>query len=325
MTESKPYVLDLSQVGAGDVALVGGKCASLGELFRELTTQGVNAVDGFSTTSHAYEVLLETGGLRKRLRELLNGLDVNDVDELARVGAEARRLMLETPFPPEVVVAIKGAYERLGERIGKKSFEVAVRSSATAEDLPDASFAGQQDTILNVRGDERLIEACHECYASLWTDRAISYRTAKGFDHFDVALSIGIQPMVRSDAACSGVMFTLDTESGFRDAVVINGAWGLGEAVVQGMTTPDEWIIFKPTLKQGFRPIVTRKLGVKEVKMVFADDGSGTQVRDVVESQRKRFCLAGFEVLQLAKWACAIEDHYSKIAGRSQPMDIEWA
>lgn len=325
MTESKPYVLDLSQVGAGDVALVGGKCASLGELFRELTTQGVNAVDGFSTTSHAYEVLLETGGLRKRLRELLKGLDVNDVDELARVGSEARRLMLETPFPPEVEAAIKDAYERLGERIGKKSFEVAVRSSATAEDLPDASFAGQQDTILNVRGDERLIEACHECYASLWTDRAISYRTAKGFDHFDVALSIGIQPMVRSDAACSGVMFTLDTESGFRDAVVINGAWGLGEAVVQGMTTPDEWIVFKPTLKQGFRPIVTRKLGVKEVKMVFADDGSGTQVRDVVESQRKRLCLAGFEVLQLAKWACAIEDHYSKIAGRSQPMDIEWA
>ncbi len=325
MTESKPYVLDLSQVGAGDVALVGGKCASLGELFRELTTQGVNAVDGFSTTSHAYEVLLETDGLRKRLKELLKGLDVNDVDELARVGAEARRLMLETPFPHEVEAAIKGAYERLGERIGKKSFEVAVRSSATAEDLPDASFAGQQDTILNVRGDERLIEACHECYASLWTDRAISYRTAKGFDHFDVALSIGIQPMVRSDAACSGVMFTLDTESGFRDAVVINGAWGLGEAVVQGMTTPDEWIVFKPTLKQGFRPIVTRKLGVKEVKMVFADDGSGTQVRDVVESQRKRFCLAGFEVLQLAKWACAIEDHYSKIAGRSQPMDIEWA
>lgn len=249
MTESKPYVLELSQVGAGDVALVGGKCASLGELFRELTTQGVNAVDGFSTTSHAYEVLLETGGLRKRLRELLKGLDVNDVDELARVGGEARRLMLETPFPPEVEAAIKTAYDQLGERIGKKSFEVAVRSSATAEDLPDASFAGQQDTILNVRGDARLIEACHECYASLWTDRAISYRTAKGFDHFDVALSIGIQPMIRSDAACSGVMFTLDTESGFRDAVVINGAWGLGEAVVQGMTTPDEWIVFKPTLK----------------------------------------------------------------------------
>jgi pyruvate, water dikinase len=325
MKNSKPFVLDLSEVSADDVALVGGKCSSLGELFRELTTQGVRAVDGFSTTSHAYEILLETGGLRKRLRKLLKDLDVNNLEELARVGAEARALMLETPFPKEVETAIFESYKRLGERIGKKSFEVAVRSSATAEDLPDASFAGQQDTILNVRGETQLIEACHQCYASLWTDRAISYRTMKGFDHFDVALSIGIQPMVRSDIACSGVMFTLDTESGFRDAVVINGAWGLGEAVVQGMATPDEWIIFKPTLKLGFRPIVTRKLGVKEVKMVFADDGTGTQVRDVVATQRNRFCLSGYEVLQLARWACAIEDHYSKRAGKAQPMDIEWA
>jgi pyruvate,water dikinase len=325
MNNSQPYVLDFSQVGAGDVALVGGKCASLGELFRELTQQGVRAVDGFSTTSHAYEMLLQTDGLRDRLKKLLKGLDVNDLNELARVGGEARTLMLETPFPAEVEAAIHKAFIRLGERIGKKSFEVAVRSSATAEDLPDASFAGQQDTILNVRGEKRLIEACHECFASLWTDRAISYRTAKGFDHFDVALSIGIQPMVRSDIACSGVMFTLDTESGFREAVVINGAWGLGEAVVQGMATPDEWIIFKPTLKLGFRPIVTRKLGVKEVMMVFADDGTGTQVRNVVETQRNRMCLAGFEVLQLANWACAIEDHYSKLAGKHQPMDIEWA
>ena len=323
MTQS--FVLDLSEVSAGDVAIVGGKCASLGELFRELTSKGVRAVDGFSTTSAAYNLLLETNGLRKRLQKLLKGLDVDDMDELARVGAEARRLMLETPFPPEVETAIFEGYKRLSERIGKKSFEVAVRSSATAEDLPDASFAGQQDTILNVRGERQLIESCHQCYASLWTDRAISYRTAKGFDHFDVALSIGVQPMVRSDIACSGVMFTLDTESGFREAVVINGAWGLGEAVVQGMATPDEWIIFKPTLKLGFRPIVTRKLGVKEVKMVFADDGTGTQVRDVVASQRKRFCLAGFEVLQLAQWACEIEDHYSMLAGKPQPMDIEWA
>ncbi len=325
MTTSNPHVLDFSQVGAGDVALVGGKCASLGELFRELTGQGVRAVDGFSTTSHAYHLLLETDGLRGRLKKLLKGLDTNNLEELARVGGEARAMMLDTPFPKDVETAILESHKRLGDRIGKKNFEVAVRSSATAEDLPDASFAGQQDTILNVRGDQRLIEACHECYASLWTDRAISYRTAKGFDHFDVALSIGIQPMVRSDIAASGVMFTLDTESGFREAVVINGAWGLGEAVVQGMATPDEWIIFKPTLKQGFRPIITRKLGVKEVKMVFADDGTGTQVRDVVATQRNRFCLAGFEVLQLAQWACAIEDHYSKLAGRHQPMDIEWA
>lgn len=325
MKNEKPLVLDLIEVGANDVALVGGKCSSLGELFRELNSQGVRAVDGFSTTSFAYEALLETDNLRKNLVKLLKGLDVNDLEELARVGAEARRLMIETPFPKKAEAAIIESYHRLGERIGKKNPEVAVRSSATAEDLPDASFAGQQDTILNVKGESSLIEACKVCYASLWTDRAISYRTAKGFDHFDVALSIGIQPMVRSDGACSGVMFTIDTESGFRDAVVINGAWGLGEAVVQGMATPDEWIIHKPTLKLGYRPIVMRKLGVKEVKMVFADDGTGTQVRDVVESQRNRFCLNGYEVLQLAKWACQIEEHYSKIAGKHQPMDIEWA
>lgn len=322
---SKPLVLNLSEVSADDVALVGGKCASLGELYRELTAKGVRAVDGFSTTSDAYHLLLETDGLRKRLQTILKGLDVEDLEELARVGGEARRLMLETPFPAEVEKAILKGYKELGKRIGKVNFAVAVRSSATAEDLPDASFAGQQDTILNVVGERDLIKACHECFASLWTDRAISYRTARKFDHFEVALSIGIQPMVRSDIACSGVMFTLDTESGFRDAVVINGAWGLGEAVVQGMATPDEWNVFKPTLKQGFRPIITRKLGVKEVKMVFADDGTGTQVRDVVASQRNRFCLAGFEVLQLATWACAIEDHYSARAGHHQPMDIEWA
>jgi pyruvate,water dikinase len=322
---TKPLVLNLSEVSADDVAIVGGKCASLGELFRELMSKGVRAVDGFSTTSEAYHRLLKTNGLKKKLQTLLKDLDVEDLDELERVGSEARRLMLETPFPEDLESAILKANEELGKRIGKVNFAVAVRSSATAEDLPDASFAGQQDTILNVVGDARLIKACHECFASLWTDRAISYRQARGFDHFDVALSIGIQPMVRSDIACSGVMFTLDTESGFREAVVINGAWGLGEAVVQGMATPDEWNVFKPTLKKGFRPIITRKMGVKEVKMVFADDGTGTQVRDVVASQRNRFCLAGFEVLELAKWACAIEDHYSKRAGFHQPMDIEWA
>ncbi|MER3431524.1 MAG: phosphoenolpyruvate synthase [Blastocatellia bacterium] len=325
MNEAKPLTLDFSEIGAGDVALVGGKCASLGELFRELTSQGVRAVDGFSTTSYAYDRLLETNGVRDRLKKLLQGLDVNDVEKLSEVGATARAMIMETPFPKEVEESIIDAYHRLGQRIGKRNFEVAVRSSATAEDLPDASFAGQQDTLLNVRGEKRLIEACHQCFASLWTDRAISYRHSKGFDHFEIALSIGVQPMVRSDGACSGVMFTLDTESGFRDVVVINGAWGLGEAIVQGMATPDEWIVFKPTLKQGFRPIITRKLGVKEVKMVFADDGTGTQIRDVVESQRKRFCLAGFEVLQLAKWGCLIEEHFSRLAGRPLPMDIEWA
>src|SRR5712691_5363892 len=324
MKTSKPLVLDLSEVGAGDVQLVGGKCASLGELFRALVPRGVRAVDGFSTSSESYRLLLQTNGLGKRLRELMSGLDHNDIRALNAAGREARALMLDTPLPPQVNEAILDAYRRLCQRL-KRTPEVAVRSSATAEDLPEASFAGQQDTILNVRGQDPLIEACHRCFASLWTDRAISYRAARGFDHFDVALSIGVQPMVRSDQACSGVMFTLDTESGFRDVVVINGAWGLGEAIVQGMATPDEWVVFKPTLETGARPIVSRRLGGKEVKMVYGLDGKGTRTREVVEAQRGRFCLSDYEVLGLARWACLIEQHYSERAGHPQPMDIEWA
>jgi pyruvate, water dikinase len=321
---SRPLVLDLSEVGADDVEVVGGKCASLGELFRTLAPRGVRAVDGFATTSEAYRMLLAADGLGKRLRELMHGLDHEDMNALNTAGREARALMLDTPLPREVHEAIITGYRRLSERIGRSS-EVAVRSSATAEDLPEASFAGQQDTILNVRGEDRLIEACHRCFASLWTDRAISYRAARGFDHFEVALSIGVQPMVRSDQACSGVMFTLDTESGFRDVVVINGAWGLGEAIVQGMATPDEWIVFKPTLATGARPIISRHLGSKEVKMVYGLDGKGTRVREVVDAQRQRFCLSDYEVLQLSRWACTIEAHYSERAGRATPMDIEWA
>ena len=321
---SKPLVLDLTQVGSGDVALVGGKCASLGELFRSLSPRGVKAVDGFATTSEAYRLLLETDNLGTRLRELMHGLDHNDIRALNNAGREARALMLDTPLPKAVNDAIIGSYRRLCERLGRTP-EVAVRSSATAEDLPEASFAGQQDTILNVRGEESLIEACHRCFASLWTDRAISYRAARGFDHFEVALSIGVQPMVRSDLACSGVMFTLDTESGFRDVVVINGAWGLGEAIVQGMATPDEWIVFKPTLKTGARPIVSRRIGTKEVKMVYGLDGRGTRTREVVEAQRQRSCLSDYEVLELARWATIIEDHYSDLAHKPTPMDIEWA
>jgi pyruvate, water dikinase len=324
MGKPKALVLDLSEVGAADVQLVGGKCASLGELFRALVPRGVRAVDGFATTSESYRLLLQTNGLGDRLRELMSGLDHNDIRALNEAGREARALMLDTPLPAQVNDAILDAYRRLCERLGRKP-EVAVRSSATAEDLPDASFAGQQDTILNVRGETHLIEACHRCFASLWTDRAISYRAARGYDHFEVALSIGIQPMVRSDQACSGVMFTLDTESGFRDVVVINGAWGLGEAIVQGMATPDEWVVFKPTLQTGARPIVSRRLGGKEVKMVYGLDGKGTRTREVVDAQRGRFVLGDYEVLELARWGCLIEDHYSKLAGRSTPMDIEWA
>lgn len=321
---STPLVLDLGEVGASDVELVGGKCASLGELFHSLAPKGVRAVDGFATTSQAYRLLLESDGLGQRLRELMHGLNHEDLKALNTAGREARALMLDTPLPDAVHEAILGAYHRLSDRLGRDC-EVAVRSSATAEDLPEASFAGQQDTILNVRGEDRLIDACHRCFASLWTDRAISYRAARGFDHFDVSLAIGVQPMVRSDQACSGVMFTLDTESGFRDVVVINGAWGLGEAIVQGMATPDEWIVFKPTLATGARPIVSRRLGTKEVKMVYGLDGKGTRTRDVVDAQRQRFCLSDYEVLQLARWACTIEAHYSARAGRPTPMDLEWA
>jgi pyruvate,water dikinase len=321
---SKPLVMKLSEVGAGDVELVGGKCASLGELFRALVPRGVRAVDGFATTSESYRLLVNTNGLRQRLRELMDGLDYNDIKALNNAGKEARALMLDTPLPQEVNDAILNAYRDLCKRLGRTP-EVAVRSSATAEDLPDASFAGQQDTILNVRGEDQLIEACHRCFASLWTDRAISYRAARGFNHFDVALSIGVQPMVRSDQACSGVMFSLDTESGFRDVVVINGAWGLGEAIVQGMATPDEWVVFKPTLKTGARPIVSRRLGGKEVKMIYGLDGRGTRTREVVEAQRNRFVLGDYEVLELARWACIIEEHYSELAGKHTPMDIEWA
>jgi pyruvate, water dikinase len=321
---SERLVLDLIEVGADDVGRVGGKGANLGELFRQLTKQGVRAVDGFATTSEVYRRLLGTNGLGERLRELMEGLDYDDMEALNRAGRETRALMLDTPLPAEVNDAILGAYRRLCERV-QRACEVAVRSSATAEDLADASFAGQQDTILNVYGEDHLIEACHRCFASLWTDRAISYRAARGFNHFDVALSVCVQPMVRSDLACSGVMFTLDTESGFRDAVVINGAWGLGEAIVQGMATPDEWIVFKPTLKTGARPIVSRRLGGKEVKMVYGVEGRGTRTREVVEAQRQRFVLDDYEVLQLARWACIIEDHYSERAGQPQPMDIEWA
>jgi pyruvate,water dikinase len=321
---SDRLILDLIEVCADDVALVGGKGANLGELFRALTGRGVRAVDGFATTSEAYRQLLATNDLGERLRKLMDGLDHNDLKALNSAGREARALMLDTPLPAAVNDAILNAYHRLCNRTNRKC-EVAVRSSATAEDLQDASFAGQQDTILNVRGESHLIEACHRCFASLWTDRAISYRAARGFDHFEVALSICVQPMVRSDLACSGVIFTLDTESGFRDAVVINGAWGLGEAIVQGMATPDEWVVFKPTLLKGARSIVSRRLGGKEVKMVYGYEERGTRTCEVVEAQRHRFVLDDYEVLQLARWACLIEEHYSERAGYAQPMDIEWA
>src|ERR1700675_233034 len=288
----KPYIIPFEKLKNKDVELVGGKNASIGEMISGLANLGVSVPGGFATTSHAYRDFLAQGGLDERIRAVLESLDVDDVERLAVVGAQIRGWMLATPFPERLQTEALEAWRTMKGAADLKEFAVAVRSSATAEDLPEASFAGQQDTILNVRGEDRLIEACHRCFASLWTDRAISYRAARGYDHFEVALSIGVQPMVRSDQACSGVMFTLDTESGFRDVVVINGAWGLGEAIVQGMATPDEWVVFKPTLPTGARPIISRRLGSKEVQMVYGLDERGIRLRDVVEAQRQRFCLS---------------------------------
>ena len=318
------YTLDFDQVSMKDVATVGGKNASLGQLWRELRPLGVGVLDGFATTADAYRSLLAEDHLEYKLRSLLSDFDYEDVNELAVRGHAARAAVLETPLPAVMCDAVAAAYERLCARLGREP-ELAVRSSATAEDLPEASFAGAAETFLNVRGREALLRAVHQCFASLFTDRAISYRTRLGYDHLKVALSVGVQPMVRSDRASAGVIFTLDTESGFRDAVVVTGSYGLGEYVVQGVVTPDEWTVFKPTLKGGFSPVVGRRLGTKEVRLVYAGGTRATRGETVPEAERRRFCLADEEVLKLARWACVIEEHYSRLAGHDCPMDIEWA
>lgn len=318
------YTLEFAQVTLSDVSRVGGKNASLGQLFNTLKPEGVNVLDGFATTADAYRRLLQENNLAVRLRTLLSDFDLEDVSELAKRGHAARAAVLETPLPDELRQAVMAAYEQLCARLGREP-ELAVRSSATAEDLPEASFAGQQETFLNVRGPAALLQAVHACFASLFTARAISYRVRHGFDHLQVALSVGVQPMVRSDLGSAGVIFTLDTESGFRDAVVITSSYGLGEFVVQGVVTPDEWVVFKPTLASGFQPIIGRRLGSKEVRLVYADGTRATRSEPVPEEQRRRFSLTDDEVLKLAQWACRIEEHYSALAQRARPMDIEWA
>lgn len=324
MNTESVYALDFDQIGLKDVATVGGKNASLGQLFNGLKPMGVGVLDGFATTAEAYRRLLAEGGLKDKLYAILAGFDPEDLDELARRGHAARQAVLETRLPDELRVAILAAYDRLCARLGREP-EMAVRSSATAEDLPEASFAGQQETFLNVRGREGLLAAVHSCLASLFTDRAISYRARLGYDHLQVALSVGVQPMVRSDKASAGVIFTLDPDSGFRDVVVITGSYGLGEFVVQGVVTPDEWTVFKPTLAQGFSPIIGRRLGRKEIRLVYGGGTRTTRSEPTPLGDRARFSLADEEVLKLARWACLIEEHYSRLAGRTQPMDIEWA
>lgn len=324
-TKAQALVLPFQQVGIADIPIVGGKNASLGEMIQQLTSKGVNVPNGFATTAFAYRSFIAGAGLETQLRQLFADLNVEDVQNLQERGRKARSLILQTPFPVELEQAIANAYQTLCEEYGTDT-DVAVRSSATAEDLPDASFAGQQETYLNIHGLSSLLESCHKCFASIFTDRAISYRQLRGFDHLEIALSVGVQKMVRSDLAASGVMFSIDTETGFRDAALITAAYGLGENVVQGAVNPDEYVVFKPTLKQGYRPILDKRLGSKEIKMVYDLGGTkSTKNRSVSLEQRQQFAIADEEILQLANWACIIEDHYSQVRGVPTPMDIEWA
>jgi len=313
------YVIPFEQVGMRDVESVGGKNASLGEMIGALAKLGVQVPGGFATTAHAYREFLAQGGLEARIRAELAGLNVDDVSQLAASGARIRQSILETPLPPAFNTAVLTALRELSR--GREQPAVAVRSSATAEDLPDASFAGQQETFLNVRGEAAVLKAIHEVFASLFTDRAISYRVHQGFDHAAVALSVGVQHMVRSDLGTSGVMFTLDTDSGFRDVVFITASWGLGETVVQGAVNPDEFYLYKPALRSGKYPVLRRNLGSKAVKMVYAPEGSGERVQtvEVPEADRRRFCLDDADLITLARQALLIEEHYRR------PMDIEWA
>ncbi|MEI6441599.1 MAG: phosphoenolpyruvate synthase [Nostocales cyanobacterium ELA583] len=318
-------VLPFNSVGIADIPLVGGKNASLGEMIQKLSSKGVKVPTGFATTAYAYRYFITAAGLEAKLRKIFAELDVEDLDNLRECGKKARSLMLETPFPLQLQQAIAKSYQSLCQEYGINT-DVAVRSSATAEDLPDASFAGQQETYLNVHSLKSVLESCHKCFASIFTDRAISYRQMRGFDHFEVALSVGVQKMVRSDLASSGVMFSIDTETGFKNAALITAAYGLGENIVQGAVNPDEYLVFKPTLKQGYKPILQKRLGTKEIKMVYDLGGSKlTKNISVPQLERHQFALDDQEILQLAQWTCIIEDHYSQVRGMDTPMDIEWA
>ncbi len=326
MSETARYIRWFEELTMDDVPLVGGKNASLGEMYRELTPQGVRIPNGFAITAEAYRHVLDAAGAWEALHEALDGLAPDDVDDLARRGQRAREIVYGAGLPDDLRAEILRAYHRLQQQYGE-DLSVAVRSSATAEDLPTASFAGQQDTYLNVRGDAALLDACRRCFASLFTDRAIHYRIDQGFDHFQVGLSIGVQKMVRSDLAASGVMFTLDTETGFRDVVFITGAYGLGENVVQGAVEPDEFYVHKPTFLQGHRAVLRRHLGSKKIKMIYASGHMREPTRNVpvAEPDRRRYCIPDGDVLTLADYAIKIERHYSARAGHDRPMDIEWA
>jgi pyruvate,water dikinase len=320
-------ILPFSAVRAADVARVGGKNASLGELVANLGAAGVRVPDGFAITADAYRHFLRANRLEGRIAAMLQGLDPADLDRLEEVGGTIRQWILDAELPADLAEEIRDAYRARESDYGA-NYAVAVRSSATAEDLPDASFAGQQETFLNVRSTRGVLTAVKRVFASLYTNRAISYRAHQGYANQEVAISVGVQQMVRSDRGCSGVMFTLDTETGFRDVVLINGAWGLGETVVQGTVNPDEWRVYKPALRASKRAILMRRLGEKAVKMVFERDPAAARLVRIAETtpeERTGFCLDDAEVAELAAYGLAIEEHYSRLRGAPVPMDIEWA
>ncbi|MDE5816683.1 MAG: pyruvate, water dikinase [Helicobacter sp.] len=321
------YIKFFKELNNKDVPLVGGKNASIGEMFQELVPMGIHVPNGFAITSDAYWKLLEVGGIKQKIYDLLDGVDPTEIDVLKVRCKKIRDLIFQTPLPADLRAEIIEAYAILSKEYGMEQADVAVRSSATAEDLPDASFAGQQDTYLSVQGQQQLIHYVKSCLASLFTDRAVSYRASKGFDHFKVALSVGVQKMVRADRGSAGVMFSIDTETGFKDAVFITSSWGLGENVVGGTVNPDEFYVFKPTLEQGKRPILKRQLGNKHQKMVYAPAGSSHPTHNIptTEEEFQSFSLTDEEVLTLARYAILIERHYTKEAGEYRPMDMEWA
>jgi pyruvate,water dikinase len=323
--ETDRYIRWFDQIGMEDIPLVGGKNASLGEMICELVPRGIKVPNGFAITAEAYWHLLRAAKIEQQIKEILSDLDTRDTANLQQRGIAVRHAIMAAVLPADLQRSIVDAYHELSKG-ADGPVDVAVRSSATAEDLPDASFAGQQETYLNVQGEAALLESCKRCFASLFTDRAISYRQDKGFAQLKIALSIGVQRMIRSDLASSGVMFSIDTETGSQDIVLINAAFGLGENVVQGSINPDEYFIFKPTLKQGFRPILQKRLGSKEFKLVY-DIGGSKMVKNipVPPDDRSRFAITDDEILCLAQWACLIEDHYSQKRGQYTPMDMEWA
>jgi pyruvate,water dikinase len=326
MNTENIYIADLDKVGMQDLERVGGKNASLGEMLQHLSPLGIQIPNGFVITVAAYREFIRFNNLDDAIHNIINNIKLDDIESLRRGGLQARQLLKNAKFPPELSEAFIDKYYELSKNYGQEMTDVAVRSSATAEDLPDASFAGQQETYLNVRGPEPLMNAVRNCFASIFTDRAISYRQSFGYDHFSIGLSVCVQKMVRSDLGASGVAFSLDTESGFKDVVVINASFGLGEMIVQGAVSPDEYIVFKPTLKEGFSSIIEKKLGVKDKMMVYGDNPDERVIVIPVEKPlQQRYCLKDERIIQLSNWVCSIEAYYSKLKGHWCPMDIEWA